>query len=79
LTIDTIVTELKAERDRINHAITALEGMSSNEAAPAAVTKQAKATAPKRRGGITAAGRKRISEMMKRRWAERRQKAKSKG
>jgi len=36
-------------------------------------TKVAKATAPKkRRGGITAAGRKRLSEAMKKRWAERR-------
>ncbi len=31
----------------------------------------------KRRGGITAAGRKRLSEMMKQRWAEKRKQAKS--
>ena len=78
MTIATIVTELKAERDRINHAISALEGTSSNEGAYSSTRSQAKATAPKRSGGITAAGRKRISEMMKKRWAERRKKSKSK-
>jgi hypothetical protein len=31
-----------------------------------------KAKTPKRRGGLTAAGRKKLSEAMKRRWAERR-------
>ena len=73
MTIDTIVAELKAERDRINHAIIALDGLSANGAAtPRAVTQ------PKKRGGMTAAGRKRISEMMKARWAARRKKAKSK-
>ena len=74
MTIASIVAELKAERERINHAIIALEGTSPNGAA----SKQATATAPQKRGGITAAGRKRISEMMKARWAERRKKAKSK-
>ncbi len=34
----------------------------------------AKAAAPKRRGGLTAAGRKKLSEAMKKRWAERRKK-----
>jgi len=35
----------------------------------------AKAAARKKRGGLTPAGRKRLSEMMKKRWAERRKKA----
>jgi hypothetical protein len=35
-------------------------------------------TASKKRGGLTAAGRKRLSEAMKKRWAEKR-KAASKG
>jgi hypothetical protein len=34
-----------------------------------------KAAAPKRRGGLTAAGRKKLSEAMKRRWAERKKNA----
>jgi hypothetical protein len=32
-------------------------------------------TAPKKRGGLTAAGRKRLSEAMKKRWAEKRKAA----
>jgi hypothetical protein len=49
---------------------------------PAAVVKKVSAVArpaPKKRGGgVTPAGRKKLSEMMKKRWAERR-KAASKG
>jgi hypothetical protein len=33
-----------------------------------------KAAAPKRRGGLTAAGRKKLSDAMKKRWADRRKK-----
>jgi hypothetical protein len=35
----------------------------------------AKAATPKKRGGLTPAGRKRLSEAMKKRWAEKRKKA----
>jgi|GEM_PF-6807556 hypothetical protein len=34
-----------------------------------------KASAPKRRGGLTAAGRKKLSEAMKKRWAEKKKNA----
>lgn len=76
--IQNILGDLKKERDRIDRAIAALEGIGS--------------TGPRRRGrpvgsGKSAAGRprrhmspaarKRISEMMKQRWAERKKKAKS--
>jgi hypothetical protein len=74
LSLDTIVAEFKAKRGRINHAIIALEGTSSNGAG----SKHATTTVSQKRG-MTAAGRKRISEMMKKRWAERHKKAKSKG
>ena len=37
--------------------------------------KQATAASSRKRGGITPAGRKRLSEMMKKRWAERKKKA----
>lgn len=73
--LDTIVAELKRERDRLGRAIAALLGA----AAPAA-GKRKKAGRPaagptkKKRGGLTPAGRKRLSEMMKKRWAERRKK-----
>ena len=73
--IDKIVADLKKERDRLVRAITALAG-----AEPAAGRRGRKAGpmagAPKRkrRGGITKEGRKRLSELMKKRWAERRKK-----
>jgi hypothetical protein len=77
LNAEKILSELKTERDRLGRAIEALEG-----GAPRRTTaKAAKAAAPapastgKKRGRLTAAGRKRLSEAMKRRWAERRKKS----
>jgi len=76
LEIDKIVADLKKERDRLIRAITALVGGGSpatgRKGRPAA-TKPG-ATKGKRRGGITKEGRKRLSELMKKRWAERRKK-----
>jgi hypothetical protein len=76
LDIQAIVKELKRERDRLNTAIEALEGTDlpltpRKESAVANVT----ALPAKRRRHLTAEGRKRISDMMKKRWAERRKKA----
>ena len=71
-----VVSELKQERDRLNRAIAALEGIE----APAAVTAKAasvKSGAKKaKKHNLSAEGRKRLSEMMKKRWAERRRKLK---
>jgi hypothetical protein len=71
-----IVSELKAERNRLDKAITALDGASTTSA-PVAVVNDATSTngaqAPRRHW--TAAGRKRLSMLMKKRWAERRKKA----
>ena len=69
----SILTQLRSERDRLEKAIAALESLDSTVSAgrPAAAAK-----APKRRTRrLTPAGRKRLSEMMKKRWAERRKKA----
>ncbi len=70
-----VVSELKQERDRLNRAIAALEGI---EGAPAVAPKGSSKPAAKKaqKHGITAEGRKRLSEMMKKRWAERRKKLK---
>jgi hypothetical protein len=72
LDLQKILSELKAERDRINRAIGALDGKAS-----APVTKKrvdgARASG-RRRGGITLEGRRRLSLAMKKRWAERRKK-----
>jgi hypothetical protein len=73
--ITAIVSELKRERDRLNRAIAALEGIdgarivSKKSMTPTLVIRKAK-----KGRHITVAGRKRLSEMMKKRWAERRRK-----
>ena len=75
LDVAKIVSDLKSERDRLGRAIEALEGPRQRAvkmtASAAAVSS---ATPGKKRGRLTAAGRKRLSEAMKRRWAERRKK-----
>jgi hypothetical protein len=64
-----IVTELKKERARLDRAIAALDGGAPHSNGTATVVH-------KRRGSrLTPAGRKRLSEMMKKRWAERRKKS----
>jgi len=81
LEIDKIVADLKKERDRLISAITALVGAGS---APKGAKRGRKpgpkpaATKKKRRGGISKEGRKRLSELMKKRWAERRKKGMTK-
>jgi hypothetical protein len=61
-----IISELEAERDRLEQAISALRGSLSGRGAGAAA-------GPGRRGRrrLSAAAKRRISEMMKKRWAER--------
>jgi len=73
LDIDRIVSELKKERDRIARAIAALEAVGSQGAARK--SSGPRQVARRKRGGITPEGRKRLSEAMKRRWAERRRKS----
>jgi hypothetical protein len=76
LNIVGVISELKVERNRIDQAIAALEGLSPNGATSKKLPKQATAHTQKR-GHLSAQGRKRLSELMKKRWAERRKKAKA--
>ena len=72
--LQKILSELGAERDRINRAIEALDGIASSSA----VTKKHVGGArrpSRRRGGITPEGR-RLSLAMKKRWAQRKKKGK---
>jgi hypothetical protein len=69
--LSRIVSELKKERNRIDRAIEALNGTDIQRTAKTSTVKPAART-PKRRGHLTSEGRKRLSEMMKKRWAERR-------
>jgi hypothetical protein len=77
LDLDSIVEELKKERGRLDQAIAALEESASPRVArkTSVAAKQPAAIKRKKRGGITPAGRKRLSLAMKRRWAERRRKS----
>jgi hypothetical protein len=75
-TLDTgrIVAELKRERDRLSRAIAVLDGQSPRSAARMSAVPR-RATRTKRKGDrLTPAGRKRLSQLMKKRWAERRKK-----
>jgi hypothetical protein len=79
-----ILSELRAERTRIDQAISAFEALDGTAAAPAVRANKPGPKpgkpGPKARGrkrGMSAEGRRRISEMMKKRWAERKKKAKA--
>jgi hypothetical protein len=75
-TLDTgrIVAELKRERDRLNLAIAALDGHSPQSAARTSAVPN-RATRSKKKGDrLTPAGRRRLSQLMKKRWAEKRKK-----
>jgi len=66
----TILADLKAELNRITKAIAALESLDGT----ATATSPAVPTQAKKRG-LTPAGRRRLSAMMKARWAARRKAA----
>lgn len=71
--LEGIIADLRSEQDRIGRAINALlEG-----AGLTGPTKRSTggAGAPKRRGGITPAGRRRLAAAMKARWAVRKAKS----
>ncbi len=75
--IQNILSDLKRERDRLDQAISALEGLGTQtrrRGRPVGSGNAAGAPKGKRRH-MSAASRKRISEMMKQRWAERKRKA----
>jgi ABC-type transporter Mla subunit MlaD len=83
MNLQAIISELKKERDRLDRAIAALDETSGTGRA---ITKRRRPPAAKSatagRGSstksrLTSAGRKRLSELMKQRWAQRRKKAAS--
>ena len=75
--IQSILADLKRERDRLSSAIAALEGGARRRGRPAGSGSSSAAPAGRRRRRhMSAASRKRISEMMKQRWAERKRKGK---
>lgn len=78
--INQILGGLYSERDRITQAIEALEALSGARTSVQSARKKGKVAAAaakptrKRKGGLTPAGRKRLSQNMKKRWAERKKK-----
>jgi hypothetical protein len=77
LDLDRIVAELEEERDRLEQAITLLRERNGTATVRKTTATNGKVSSRPRARGLTAAGRKRLSEMMKKRWAERKRKAKS--
>ncbi len=73
MNIRKIIVQLRSERERIDRAIATLEALNSlsHTATRKSRTPKVQGKATKRRK-LTAAGRKRISDAMKKRWAERR-------
>ncbi len=71
--IENIVAVLRSEFDRISHAIGLLENNTPPKARRGRPPGSATAgRGPKRGGGLTPAGRRKLSLAMKRRWAQRR-------
>jgi hypothetical protein len=76
--IEQIVAELKAERDQIDSAIAAIEGLNSTgrrRGRPPGST-----TAPKKLGRrrLSAAARRKLSRLLKQRWAQGKMKPRAK-
>ncbi len=66
MNVSKIVAELRAERDRLDKAIAALENVNSNHGRNV----QATTRSPNRkRSRMSAAARKRLSDLLKKRWA----------
>ena len=75
--LEKIVAELEQERDRLSQAIALLKKRNFPAKARKTTAGNGQGSAARRGRRLTAAGRKRLSELMKKRWAERRRKAKS--
>lgn len=76
--IQNILSDLKKERERLDSAITALEGLGTGQRRRGRPVGSHNVTSAKRpRRHMSASARKRISEMMKQRWAERKRKSKA--
>jgi Spy/CpxP family protein refolding chaperone len=74
LDLSQIIEELKRERARIDEAIDALEQVGGKGTRRGRGGRQ---SGPKRKRRLTPEGRKRLSDMMKKRWAERKRRARA--
>ena len=83
MNLQVIISDLKRERDRLDRAIAALDASAGTGRASAARHRPSTAETTvagqgSRKRHLTPAGRKRLSELMKKRWAERRKQNASK-
>ncbi len=79
MSLEQIVAELKAERDRLDKAIAAVRSVSTQPRRgrpPKAVQTSAR---PKRRRRMSAAVRRKLSRLMKQRWAAGKDEAEGEG
>lgn len=67
MNFDQILNELRSERSRLDKAIAALEKVSGGK----------RAAGGRKKRHMSAAARRKISQMMKLRWAERRKKSRA--
>jgi hypothetical protein len=75
LDIQKILSDLQREKTQLDRAIAALEGLEARSSARTGMAGKAPAGGQrKKRGRMSAEGRRRLSEAMKKRWAERRKK-----
>lgn len=71
--IEEIIRQLTDEKTKLDRAIQALQQIETNtQSATTGSSVSRSAPAVRKRRGLTAAGRKRLSELAKQRWAERR-------
>ncbi len=75
--IGRILAELRAERDRIDQAISAIEAVNSTGRRGAGRPPKA-ARKVRRRGRMSAAARRKLSRLLKQRWAQGKMKPKAK-
>ena len=75
--MNRILAELRAERDRIDQAISALESVNSSGSRRAGRPPRA-VTTRRRRSRMSAAARRKLSRLLKQRWAAGKMKPKGK-
>jgi len=75
MNINTILGELRAERDHIDRATAAIEGLSSTGRRRAGRPSRVAATRRKR-SRLSTAARRKLSRLLKQRWAQGKMKAK---
>jgi hypothetical protein len=81
--LKNVLEQLQAERDRVSQAIAALENLQGVSSAPRRgrppknPKQYASVVAMPKKRTMSPAARRRISEMMKKRWAERKRKSRA--